>query len=297
MDIEEEIIAFIKRHREATWSELEKEFVTNGPHSKGKFVNHFKKLRKIGAIAKNLNDKARPVYIIPREHEEEAEKALIKESISKNRLMALNISLDTIEDSFQAMKSNIDNVLLAKTGFFTRLKLSRSEARFFRQIINRQTAKREAQDFKISLIYPEGQDPVQLTKREIAALLQILSTKSSLEKNGQILKRPKGFNLVLSYEPQSNAGKISDKQLLEDLEEDFRTWLKQFKSKEMNQELLDYADGEKKVFLDLMDQVKLDESFLKLRTYAAQFLKRFMEISTLNQEAIEDVLRKLTSIH
>jgi len=97
MLVEDEMLAFIKR-KPRRWKELEEEFVKKRGYSKGKFVNHFKILKKTGKIKKRLDEETgRPIYYVPAEFAEEAEKAKFKEDIHKTPLEKVIVTASDLE--------------------------------------------------------------------------------------------------------------------------------------------------------------------------------------------------------
>lgn len=88
MSSDEELLAFIKEKGTVRWTDMLNEFVKKKRCANQTFVNRLGKLQRWGKVGKKLDEKTkRPVYYVPKEHLEEAEKAVVRERIRVNQFI------------------------------------------------------------------------------------------------------------------------------------------------------------------------------------------------------------------
>lgn len=90
---EEEILEYVKRLGSIRWNEVEKRFVTVKGWSKGKFVNHWKKVLPYLQKTKDP-DTGRPRYTIRTQFKDVALKALLRTEIIEGEIGEVKIPLE-----------------------------------------------------------------------------------------------------------------------------------------------------------------------------------------------------------
>lgn len=251
MTDEDEIIAFIKDSEDGRrWVDLTREFENKRGWSRGKFVNHWKKTKK---IIEQRQIKKGKRYFIKSSCDKEATKSVLVRDLREQKLSETELPSKIAYDFFfSRIKKQVDVARGLYKNPLKRLKLIGKEEEFFSNSYVHTMAQHYSKFLKISILHPKGQKPPNLdinfeeknTSGKELLVSYFAHVAGEYEKEvGKMLP----FQLLLTFNPPAFNPQVLKKEIETHLESLYQKWLLEFnqkhsekKEKEFNSKLIKY---------------------------------------------------------
>ena len=276
MDESEEIIAYVHKQKDGvSWTRLTKEFEQGRGWSHGKFVNHMEEAKT--GLEKRLDPKGRPRYFAKKN--EETSKIALKNDVSEQSLTQATIPGNIIGKGWQEYEERLFNYAIKNANLFTSLKLAKAEMRFFKECEIKEKVDRYRDAFRIDLMYPKGVLPPKIPEWAFPVLLQVLHASSASD------SRLNDFRIILSYDSTG----IKKPKYFD--ESSFVEWLKKFKHKELDSEMLHILSNEKMPDKKLVS-VGEWKKYIEYREYQVEFAQKYGSYLRMTTELAEQAAQE-----